>query len=689
MNNDLSTVEKEKLVGGLRFVLLVDDSPLWVNMLKTALANKGFIVEALSDGLAAIEYLKEKRPDIILLDYFLPKVTGARVAKFARKLPHLDNAKILILSGAADDIFPADAETADAVIAKESIDRVLENILTVLEDLEDPAKRLKYVFNIVKSKDLAKRSITRKIHQYKKRLEGLYEALGEVILEVDDKKRIIDFNSKAIEVLGLSGEEIVGKDIESALSLPPGSAFGNELALVMSGEKKTAKNIEISLNKSFYEVSMSRISTEGADYYMLMALNNINDRKMIEEFQINAKVKERHQELEEKTIQERKFEAVGRLLSGVVHDFNNLMATIMLYSDMAIGDVNGNEPVRKKLEQVKKAAEYSVALSRRLLAFSHREVVQAEIVNVNDIFIGDMRKMLSRLIGENIFIETALEPGLKAVKIDRGQLELIIINLIINARDAMPEGGQITIRTENVSVANTDAGKKSTYFGELKEGAWVAFSIEDMGVGMSKETLSKVFEPNFTTKDKGKGSGIGLKLISDIVRQNKGDISLASEPGVGSTFTIYFPVCEEANHAANGISKQRVSPSINGETILVVEDDNILRSALVEFLKKLGYNVLEASGGTRAIRISRDYGNEIHLLITDIIMPFMDGFEVAAALKEKRPKMDVIFTSGYMENESIKHKVFGFKEPFLQKPFSTSTLEDAIAKALKKGNSAG
>ncbi|GAB4300948.1 MAG: hypothetical protein Kow0090_16470 [Myxococcota bacterium] len=658
--------------------LLVDDSPLWVKLLGDALLREGFEVETRNDGLAAIEYLNENSPDVVLLDYFLPKIDGARVARYARSQAHLSGVKILILSGAADDIFPSDAAVADAVLAKDKVESVVKHIVKILEDLEEPEKALKYVFTVVKGDDVGKRSITKKIHRYKILISKLYEALGEVVIEMDEKGRALDFNKKALELIGRAEMEIVGRDIREILSLSTPSPLDAPLQRIFEeSEEEVIRDIELTLGKRFLRATLCRISLEEEARRIFLIMDDITERKIVEELIISAKIKERQRLLEDKSLQAQKLEAIGRLACGIAHDFNNLMAAIMLHTGMIAEECKQNEGVMPHIEQIKKASEYAIALGRRLLTFSREQTPKFELLNLNAIII-ETKKMLKRMIGDNIEIELKLEEGLKNIRAEKGQIEVILLNLITNARDAMPEGGKLTIRTWNASL---NAGS-SFVFVNIPPGEYVAFSVEDTGTGISKEALEHLFEPFFTTKEKGKGSGMGLATVYNVVRQTGGDIAVKSGVGEGATFTIYLPAANDEIAEEEGEGKEETE---DVTTVLLVEDDNILRDALKSFLEKLGYNVLTAANGEEALKLSDGFNKNVHLLITDIVMPGINGVELSAIIKKTRPFIRVLWISGYMKECAAcpaNDAISDLDAICLDKPFSTDAFLAAIKKTL-------
>jgi PAS domain S-box-containing protein len=372
--------------------------------------------------------------------------------------------------------------------------------------------------------------------------------------------------------------------------------------------------------------------------------------------------------LEEQFRQSQKMEAVGRLAGGVAHDFNNMLTVITSYSELLLSDMESTDPRREDLEEIRKAAAGAAGLTRQLLAFSRQQVLEPTVLDLNAIVSG-AEKMLQRLIGEDVALVTVLAPDLGAVKADPGQLEQVIMNLAVNARDAMPEGGKITVETANVELDATYTAEHTP----VSPGAYVLLSVSDTGVGMDEETKRRLFEPFFTTKEKGKGTGLGLATVYGIVKQSGGFIWVYSEVGHGTTFKIYLPRVDEPADAAQ---QATVLPeSMRGtETVLLAEDAGPLRAVARQILKRHGYTVLEAPDGKSALDQATGHDGPIHLLIADVIMPEMSGRQLAERLKERRPELKVLFVSGYTDDAIIRH---GTLEPgiaFLQKPLSPESL---------------
>jgi two-component system cell cycle sensor histidine kinase/response regulator CckA len=371
--------------------------------------------------------------------------------------------------------------------------------------------------------------------------------------------------------------------------------------------------------------------------------------------------------LEEQFRQAQKMEAVGRLAGGVAHDFNNLLTVITSYSEMVLDDLAPADPRREDLQQVQKAAVAATALTRQLLAFSRQQIIEPRLVSLEEAVSGTAR-ILGRLIGEDIDLVTALAPEPSTVRIDPGQLEQVIMNLAVNARDAMPNGGRLTIGT---AVVEEDEESGVSHWPVLV-GRFALLSVSDTGVGMDRDTQAKIFEPFFTTKELGKGTGLGLATVYGIIKQSGGFIWVYSEPGAGTTFKIYLPLVDAPS---DPIAREGPDPQTTGtESILLVEDAEAVRSAARRILEHRGYRVLEAANGEAALRLVADPDLAIDLLLTDLVMPGGSGRELAEQFSAARPEGKVLYMSGYTNDAAIHHGILKPGIEYLQKPFSPVTL---------------
>jgi PAS domain S-box-containing protein len=374
--------------------------------------------------------------------------------------------------------------------------------------------------------------------------------------------------------------------------------------------------------------------------------------------------------------QAQKMEAVGRLAGGIAHDFNNLLTTILGTSDLLLEELPDEKHWREDVEEIRKAGDRAASLTRQLLAFSRKQVIEAATLNLNET-VSSVSNMLRRLIGEDVELVTRLDPSLGMIRADSGQVEQVLMNLAVNSRDAMPKGGALIIETANVQIE----GDKDT--GGIPTGSYIVLAVSDNGTGMDAEVQSHIFEPFFTTKDQGKGTGLGLATVYGIVRQSSGFISVYSELGVGATFKIYLPRVEDVPLAKVA---PLVSPRGGSETILVAEDEPAVRNLARRVLESHGYEVMAASGADEALAMSREFDGRIHLLLTDVIMPGMSGPQLADRIASERKDARVLFMSGYTDTAISHH---GVLEPgiwYLQKPFSPVGLAEKVREVLDSTN---
>jgi two-component system, cell cycle sensor histidine kinase and response regulator CckA len=382
--------------------------------------------------------------------------------------------------------------------------------------------------------------------------------------------------------------------------------------------------------------------------------------------------------LEEQFHQAQKMESIGNLAGGIAHDFNNLLTAILGYSNVLLEELPGTqskETTRSFLEEIRKAGERAAALTNQLLAFSRRQIIQPTVLNVNMV-IGNIEPMLQRLIGEDIELTTRLAPHLGATRADAGQIEQVVMNLVVNARDAMPTGGKITIETANVDL---DAAAATRLPG-LAEGPHVVLTVTDTGGGMPPEIIARIFEPFFTTKPKGRGTGLGLATVYGIVTQNEGGLAVESEVNRGTTFRIYLKRAEAVPELIAAGPRQ--PPRGKGETVLLVEDDPRVRKLARRLLVRSGYAVIEAADAEDAVRLAADHAGHIDLLLTDVIMPGISGRMLAQRLSHRYPTLKVLYMSGYTDDAIVNHGVLSRDIAFLQKPFTPTTFGRAVREAL-------
>ena len=385
--------------------------------------------------------------------------------------------------------------------------------------------------------------------------------------------------------------------------------------------------------------------------------------------------------LEAQLRQSQKLEGIGRLAGGIAHDFNNLLTAIIGYTEMVLEQIGPDKPISKDLEEIRKASDRAAALTRQLLAFSRKQTLHVAAMDVNDIVLS-MRDMLQRLIGEDVDLRVALAGGSQQILADRVQLEQVLMNLVVNARDAMPRGGTLT-----VSTAPALAGEAAAVVHEkIAPGGYVKLSVADTGTGMDAATEARIFEPFFTTKPTGQGTGLGLSMVYGVVQQLGGHISVTSAPQRGTTFTMYFPASGAAGQGADpsiAVPKVRAPLAEGRELVLVVEDQGAVRELVSRVLTRHGYKVLEASNGVEALQLVEQAKGTIQLVVSDMVMPNMDGPEMVAVLRKTRPDLKVLYMSGYSGETIAQRGGLSVSTPVLEKPFTAFVLLRAVHQALQ------
>jgi PAS domain S-box-containing protein len=504
------------------------------------------------------------------------------------------------------------------------------------------------------------------LNQGHRRLSIAIEQTVDSVVITDTDGKVLYVNPAFENVSGYSRDEVIGRNPRLFQSGKHDPEFYDELWQVLSsGQVWHGRFVNKKKDGTFYTVdaTISPVRNDDGDVVNYMALERDVTRELQLEDQLN---------------QAQKMEAIGRLAGGVAHDFNNILTVINGHSELLLlRYLDTDDPLRWEVQQIQEAGERAAVLTHQLLAFSRRQTTQPKILNINDV-VTDLQKMLRRLIDETIEMEIKLDPKLGRVKADSGQLTQVIMNLIVNARDAMPDGGTVTIETANTELEGEYLENRL----EVVPGPYVLLTVKDTGIGLDAETQSHIFEPFFTTKGEGKGTGLGLSTVYGIIRQNNGYIWVYSELGQGTVFKIYLP--RVANDVFDEITPQPVEvTSLEGsETIMLVEDEANVRLVARKFLQKQGYTVLEAGHPKEALDLCRRDNHAIDLLITDVIMPDMSGRELAEQLTRKYPQLKVLYISGYA-NEALNHYgVIGSGIAFLEKPFSSESLAHKVRETL-------
>jgi PAS domain S-box-containing protein len=518
-----------------------------------------------------------------------------------------------------------------------------------------------------------RKRVEEELRQSEEKYRTIIENIQDGYFEVDLAGNLTFVNDAECVSLGYSRDELIGMnnrqftDKEYAKKL-----FQTFNKLYRTGEPVKGLDLEVIRKdgtKAFNELSISLLRDSGGKSIGFRGISrDITERKRVEEEKLF---------LQEQLRQSQKMEAIGRLAGGIAHDFNNLLTIIRSYGQLCLFELKESDPLWGNIQEIQNAAQRASDLTRQLLAFSRRQILEPKVLNMNDL-LKNLDKMLRRIMGEDIELATLLADDLGRIKIDPGQFEQMILNLAVNARDAMTSGGKLTIETADVEL---DEEYTHTHIG-VTPGRYIVLSMTDTGVGMVREVKDKIFEPFFTTKEKG--TGLGLSTVYGIVKQSGGNIWIYSESGHGTTFKIYLPRVEE-DLDIFPVKEETESISRGTETVLFVEDDQSVRELACHILEQQGYTILEAADGEEALQIVHEHaGEKIHLLFTDVVMPHMGGRELADQLKRLRPDIKVLFTSGYTDNAIVHHGVLESGIHILQKPFSPQSLSRKVREVLDR-----
>jgi len=639
--------------------LIIEDSHDDALLVVRELRRAGYDVtdEIVETAQALHAALDSRTWDIVLSDYSLPHFNGVEALNLVRaRDPDLP---FILFSGTiSEDLASAILQSgAQDFIIKGNWARLIPAVERELREAEDRRKR---------------RRAEESLRESEERYRLLAENATDVIWTMDMNHRFTYFSPSVTRLTGFSVKEALGRSLKKTLT--PASyeeamrAFSEETALESSGGADSARTqrLEFEQQRKDGSTVMVEVTTtylrdpEGHPVGILGVTRDITERRS----------------LEEKFLQAQKLESVGRLAGGVAHDFNNLLTVILGYSDMILGGLPEEHPLRPRMEEIKSAGERAAALTNQLLAFSRKQVAEPEVLYLNEVVRG-MTKMLQRMIGEDIGLVTDLDPALERVKIDPVQIEQVIMNLAVNARDAMPAGGRLTIATRNTEIGAAETIPPTG----PPPGRYVTLTFADTGCGMTPEVKARLFEPFFTTKERGRGTGLGLATVYGIVQQSGGGIRVESEPGKGAAFTITLPRVEEALVQPRPVSRPK-DIATGKETVLVVEDDEVIRNLVREVLEGSGYTVLVAYRGAEALKLAGEREGPIHLLITDVVMPGISGPEVAGHLARYRPEMKVLYISGYTDDKIGRQGLLESGAGFLQKPFRIDALTCKVREVL-------
>ena len=626
-------------------VLIAEDSEDDALLLVRTLRQAGYDVafQRVDSGSALRAALSHSPWDIVLSDFSMPGFTGLDALKTVRSvdkdLPFIfvsgsmgeDTAVAAMRAGAQDYVMKGNLQRLPPAIARELQDAAVRRERTTTEGRLQATSQL---------------------------LRATFASSPLAIIITDVNGRVELWNPAAESLFGWTEKEALGlvEPWVQPVAVPDVAMLRQQ---VTAGRRVPGRDVKRQRRDGTLidvAVSASPIAdASGAVHRVLVMAQDIRDRKR----------------LEAQFMQAQKMEAVGHLAGGIAHDFNNLLTVITSYSDFLLEDLGADDVRREEVQQIRSAADAATALSRQLLVFSRNQVLQPQVVSINDVVSG-AGKLLKRLIGASVELILALDTDAGLVEVDPGQLEQVVMNLAINARDAMPDGGKLIVETHNEMVDRGDAVPTPH----------VTLAVSDTGTGMDAATQARIFEPFFTTKEVGKGTGLGLSTVYSIVQQYDGYIHVYSEPGHGSTFRIHLPRVDAPT--AEALAAAAPSPELlrGSEVILVVEDAAAVRSVARQVLERFGYTVLEAPDGATALHLASKLHGNIHLLVTDLVMPGMNGRDLAARFREIRPTAGVLFTSGYTEDTVVHNASLDPGAPYLQKPFTPEALARKVRETI-------
>jgi two-component system cell cycle sensor histidine kinase/response regulator CckA len=669
-------------------ILLVEDDPADARLIRELLKESKemtFEVEGAETLAEGIARLPAVRPDVVMLDLGLPDSVGLDTVRrllgqWGSRVPVLivlsivadqDLAVQAVQLGAQDYLIKGIVDSGGLVrsirYARERR-RAEQLLLTAQAELENRVRErtseLARANAELRAEVAERKQVEEALRASQRLLQGIVDNSGAVIYVKDTEGRYLLVNRRFEDLFRVSRRDVLGK---TDLDLhPPDRAealrASDARVLESSGPQQWEETIAQDDGVHTYLTVRFSLQTGGRPFATCGIATDISERKR----------------LEEQLMQSQKLESIGRLAGGVAHDFNNILTAILGYGEIVTRELPPDNPLVDDVEEIKLAAERAGRLTRQLLIFARRGVVEPRMLDVSELTV-NLAHLLRRLIGEHVELVVNAMPKLWPVRADAGQLEQVLVNLAVNARDAMPRGGRLAIATENVMIEPEAPPEQHP---GLPAGAYIRLVISDTGSGMGPETRAHLFEPFFTTKGQGRGNGLGLATCHGIVQQCGGSIFCASELGQGTTFTIYLPRYEGRAHDLDVIEE---TPVPGGhETVLVVEDDPSVREIAVRALRARGYQVVDAANGIDALAVAERLGHRIDLLVTDMVMPQMGGIDLAEKLRVHRPRLRALFTSGYTEENATQIRSIEDAR-FLQKPFTGSALARRVREVLGQG----
>src|SRR5450631_886489 len=639
-------------------ILIVDDDDNDRQLLRVLLAAEGFIIDMAASGAEALAVIAREPPDLILLDVVMPDMDGYQVAAAIKSDQALVPIPIVMIT------VMDDRETMMRALALGVEDFLVKPVhraelymrvrnLLRLKAYGDHYGR--YSQRLEQEVSARTAALTASEHRYR----ALFESATDAIVVLTRDGFVREMNHRWEEIVGVSRGELIGRHVRDF------AAPGQDAANIESYQRMIASNAAVS--------APLRIATaDGSSLLMEFSHASIEVDGESLVLAIGRDVTEQRQ-LEEQLRQAQKLEVIGQLAGGIAHDFNNILTAILGFCELLLMELGPNDVGRTDVFEIKIAGERAAGLTCQLLAFSRKQILQPSVLDINGVIKG-MEQMLRRLIPAHIDLVVSLNGEIGAIKIDPTQLEQIVINLVVNAADAMPRGGKLTVETSNVYL---DEHYQRRHL-PVTPGDYVMLAVSDTGVGMNDATSGRVFEPFFTTKELGNGTGLGLATVYGIVKQSGGDIWVYSELGHGSAFKIYLPAVTGTLSSAVKTMMAPETALRGSETILLVEDDEAVRRLARLILERIGYRIIEAKNPKEAVRMAEQFGERIDLLLSDVVMPESEGPSLRDRLSAVRPDIRVLYISGYADEAVVRHGVILEGTPFLQKPFTPLALSRKV-----------